>query len=92
MPDETIMDNLQLIIKSIDLISSRFSKIDHPDDLVSSESGVIILDAIAMRLQVIGELLKKIDKKDHSFLKSYATACPCRVGSLYSQVNQAYET
>ena len=34
-------------------------------------TGVTILDSIAMWLQVVGELLKKIDKENRSFLKKY---------------------
>ncbi|MFO7752726.1 MAG: DUF86 domain-containing protein [Desulfobacteraceae bacterium] len=71
MPDEIIMDNLRLISESLDPIDARFQKITYPDDFVSNESGVIILDAVSMRLQVVGELLKKIDDKDKLFLKAY---------------------
>ena len=71
MPDEIILENLRLISESLELINARFQKIKHPDDFVSNESGVIILDAISMRLQVVGELLKKIDNKDKFFLKAY---------------------
>jgi len=63
MLDDRIRDNLQIIMESIVLIENRFFKINSADDLVSSEGGVLILDALAMRLQVIGELLKKIDNE-----------------------------
>ena len=71
MLDDIIRDNLRVILESIVLIENRFSKINSADDFVSSEGGVLILDAIAMRLQVIGELLKKISKIDKSFLELY---------------------
>ncbi len=71
MHDEIILENLQLISESLDLINKRFSNIHHPDDFVLDENGVLILDAIAMRLQVVGELLKKIDRENRSFLKGY---------------------
>ena len=71
MPEGIILENLQLISESLNLVNQRFSDINQPDDFVSNDTGVLILDAIAMRLQVIGELLKKIDKKDPSFLKSH---------------------
>ena len=71
MPDEIISENLQLIYESLDLINKRFANISRPDDFVLDDSGVIVLDSITMRLQVIGELLKKIDKADKSFLKNY---------------------
>jgi len=71
MFDDVIFENLQLISESLDLINDRFLKINQPDDFVSNENGVLILDAIAMRLQVAGELLKKIEKRNKSFLKQY---------------------
>ncbi len=71
MLDDIIRDNLQIILESIVLIEQRFSKINSAEDLVSSTDGVLILDAIAMRLQVVGELLKKINKVDKSILKNY---------------------
>lgn len=71
MPDEIISENLFLIFKSIDLILNRFEDIRKPDDFVLDDNGVTILDSIAMRLQVIGELLKKVEKADNSFLKNY---------------------
>ena len=71
MLDDIIRDNLQIILESIVLIEKRFSKINSADDFVSSADGVLILDAIAMRLQVVGELLKKINKMDKSILENY---------------------
>jgi len=71
MLDDMIRDNLQIIVESIALIEGRFSKIKKADDLVSSAGGVLILDAIAMRLQVVGELLKKISKIDKNILENY---------------------
>jgi len=71
MSDEIIYENLLLIFESLDLINKRFTNIGHPSDLVLDDSRVIILDSIAMRLQVVGELLKKIDKENSSFLKGY---------------------
>jgi len=71
MPDGIILENLQLISDSLDLIYKRFLSIKKPEDFVLDDNGVLILDAIAMRLQVVGELLKKIDKENGSFLKGY---------------------
>jgi uncharacterized protein with HEPN domain len=71
MPDDIISENLFLITKSIDLVLSRFEDIHKPDDFVLDDNGVTILDSISMRLQVVGELLKKIEKADNSFLNNY---------------------
>jgi len=71
MLNNIISDNLELILESIILIEKRFSKIDMPEKFVSSPGGVLILDAISMRLQVIGELTKKIHRIEASLLEQY---------------------
>ncbi len=71
MLDNIIIDNLQSVLESIALIEKRFSEIDSPDNFVTSAEGVLILDAISMRLQVIGELTKKNDKIDVSLFERY---------------------
>ena len=72
MPDDLIIENLHGIADAIELITVRFSTIAVADDLVMNPDGVLILDAICMRLQIIGELLKKIQKIDPLVLKGYA--------------------
>jgi uncharacterized protein with HEPN domain len=62
MPDDIIIDNLRDILDSINLIENRFSGITEADDFIMNADGVLVLDSICMRLQIIGELLKKIDK------------------------------
>ena len=72
MPEEEIVDILDLIIDSIDLVQKRFTRSSDPEDFISTSDGVTFLDAISMRLQVIGESVKRIQKKDLSFLNRYA--------------------
>ena len=71
MPKEEIIDSLDLIIESARLVQERFLKIREAEDFVSTSDGVTLLDAIAMRLQVIGESVKQIQKIDSSFLLGY---------------------
>jgi uncharacterized protein with HEPN domain len=71
MHEEEIADYLDLMLESIELIESRFLKIGLPDEFVQSSNGVTYLDAISMRLQVIGESVRKIQKIEPSFLKQY---------------------
>ena len=71
MPDDLIIDNLQDINDSIELIEIRFSRITTADDFLVSADGVLILDSICMRLQIIGELLKKIHKIDPLIWEGY---------------------
>jgi uncharacterized protein with HEPN domain len=42
-----------------------------PEDFVLSADGATILDAVSMRLQVIGESVRKFQKLDPSFLNRY---------------------
>ena len=91
MLDDIIQDNLQFIMESIVLIENRFSSINSADDLVLSEDGVLVLDAIAMRLQVVGELLKKINKVNNSILENYPEVEWNKIMRLRDIVSHHYE-
>ena len=69
MHDTIVKDYLKTILDAISLIEFRFDKINKTDDFVKSPEGVTLLDSIFMRLQVIGETTKKIEKKDPEILK-----------------------
>jgi uncharacterized protein with HEPN domain len=71
MSKDEIIDILELIAESIQLVQERFSRIQEADDFVNTAEGVTLLDAISMRLQVIGESVKQIQKIDASFLKDH---------------------
>ena len=71
MPDDFVIDNLHGIIDSIELVEIRFAGIAKSEDFVMNTDGVVILDSICMRLQIIGELLKKIHKINPVILESY---------------------
>lgn len=68
MSEDEIIDVLDLIFEPIGLVEDRFREIDECDDFVSTSNGVTLLDAIAMRLQVIGECVKRLEKKAPRFL------------------------
>jgi len=72
MHEQEIADYLDLMLDSIVLIESRFLNIRQPDEFVQSSDGITFLDAISMRLQVIGESVRKIQKIDPSVLKHYS--------------------
>ena len=91
MLDNIIRDNLQIILESIVLIEDRFSKISNADDLVYSDSGILMLDGITMRLQVIGELLKKINMMDKSLLEKYPEIEWDKIMRLRDIVSHHYE-
>jgi len=71
MSDILVTDNLQDIISSIELVEKRFIGITGADDFVLTEGGMLILDSICMRLQVVGELVKKIQKIDPDVFEKY---------------------
>ena len=73
MFNEILLEKVNLVIESIELIEERFSSIKNPDDLVLSPQGVMVLDSISRRLQVIGEQIKGIDKLDGDLLTRYQT-------------------
>ena len=71
MPDDFITEYFQDILDSIELIEIRFAGIAKSDDFVMNANGVLTLDSIWMRLQIIGKLLKKIDKINPTIWEKY---------------------
>lgn len=72
MHEDEIVDCVDQMLESIKLIESRYLKIRFPDEFVQSADGITLLDAISMRLQVIGESVRKIQKINPSFLDAYS--------------------
>jgi uncharacterized protein with HEPN domain len=71
MLEDEIVDLLDLMLESTELIEKRFSRIRVAEDFVLSADGVTLLDAVSMRLQVIGESVRKIQKVDPLYLNRY---------------------
>lgn len=71
MSDQETIELLVWMMDSINLVQERFSEIKAPDDFVQSSGGILLLDAIAMRLQVIGETVKQIQKSTPLFFEQY---------------------
>ena len=57
-----LLDRCDQIMESIDLIQLWSRPIQAPEDFLLSPERVLIFDACVMRLQVIGENIKKIDE------------------------------
>ena len=68
---EIILSLFEDIKEAIELINQRAEDIDSPADFLGDNDGLTKLDAISMRLQVIGESLKKVDRVDAYFLNKY---------------------
>lgn len=64
---------LDLIKSSLQEVSKRIDKITDPNDFLTSESGVILLDSICMKLSAVGESIKNLDKiTNHELLPKYS--------------------
>lgn len=71
MFNELIFNILNDIQDSIEIISQRTKEINIADDFLENDDNLTIYDAVVMRLQVIGELIKSIQNKNHNYLKRY---------------------
>jgi uncharacterized protein with HEPN domain len=91
MSKDDIADHLDFMAQSVRLVKERFSKIDKPDDFVTSTDGVTILDAISMRLQVIGESVKQIQKLSPSFLIKHPEIEWNKISKFRDLVSHHYE-
>ncbi len=91
MSEDEITDNLDLMIESIALVQQRFSKILEAADFADSTEGVTLLDAISMRLQVIGELVKKIQKVAPLYLSGYTEIDWKKIAKFRDLVSHHYE-
>ena len=91
MHDEEVADYIELIIESIELIETRFSRVGSPGEFVQSEDGVTLLDAISMRLQVIGESVRKIQKTEPAFLGSHRQIEWDKIARFRDLVSHHYE-
>ncbi|MFA5329285.1 MAG: HepT-like ribonuclease domain-containing protein [Prolixibacteraceae bacterium] len=60
------------IIENIETIQKRTFELQSHTDFVSSESGMILLDSVCMKLVAIGESIKSLDKiTNREFLPRY---------------------
>jgi uncharacterized protein with HEPN domain len=86
-----VADILVLVNESIALVEERFEAIRAPEDFVESPEGLTLLDSIAMRLQVIGESVKKIMKLDALFLDQYKDIEWVKIAKLRDLVSHHYD-
>ena len=65
---EIVMDSLQKIRIAIETILERAAVVSDPNELLTSPSGMMRLDAICMNLIALGEAVKGLDKQTHGQL------------------------
>ncbi len=91
MLDFVIQDRFQRILESINLIKARTNKFEKATDLVRPEDGAVLLDSIALRLQVIGEHVKKIDTLDSSLFPEKLNLDPDPIIRFRDFISHHYE-
>ena len=80
-----------MIAEAMDLIVQRFKAIGEAEDFVKNSVGVGILDSVCMRLQIIGELTKKIDKMHPKLLNNYPDVEWPNIMKLRDIISHHYE-
>lgn len=71
MLDPVVKDSLEIVEQCLEIISQRSRAITNADDFINSDQGLVLLDSIAMRLQVIGEKVKKIESLSPGIFQPY---------------------
>ena len=61
-----IIDRCEQVVESIDLILHWSEAINTPEEFLLSPDSVLVFDGCVMRLQIIGESIKKIDDQTKS--------------------------
>jgi uncharacterized protein with HEPN domain len=56
------LDIVNLIVENLEIVLKRTDNIHFPDEFSQTESGMILLDSICMKLVAIGESIKNLDK------------------------------
>ncbi len=63
--------SLEIILGHIQICEDRFSGIITPEDFVKTKAGNVLLDSIVIRLQAIGENLKRMLKNNPELIQKY---------------------
>ncbi len=92
MHKEFVQSSLESILESIEIIEARLSSIKNADDFMSTPAVVTKLDSISMRLQIIGELLKKIDKVDSNYLIKFRQVEWEKIIKMRDIISHHYDT
>jgi uncharacterized protein with HEPN domain len=91
VPEDELLDMLELISESVRLVQDRFAHIKTPEEFCTSSEGTTLLDAITMRLQVVGESVKQIQKLDAAYLDDYREIQWDKIARFRDLVSHHYE-
>ncbi len=71
---QLVLSEIGQIIETIDVVLRRTRDIRILNDFLLSESGMILLDSVCMKLIAIGESVKKLDRlTNKDLLRNYST-------------------
>ena len=65
---ELVLDIISQMEATLQTVIHRTERIRSVDDFLRSDSGMILLDSVCMKLVAVGESLKNIDKITHNSL------------------------
>lgn len=71
MSNELLYKKIMDVYEAIQKIKRSFESIGTPEDFLKNQDSLDKLDAISMRLQAIGEVLKKVSRDFPETLKEY---------------------
>lgn len=91
MVEHIINDRLNLLAENCSLIINRTQDIYMPSDFISNNENTILLDAVAMRLQVIGEHVKKIEQIQPGYFLTVLGIDPTPIIRFRDFISHHYE-
>jgi uncharacterized protein with HEPN domain len=91
MSEDVLLDQFKSILESIEITQDRFDTIQAAEDFVTSPEGVTKLDSIAMRLQIIGEIIKSIDTKHSTLFQNYPLIDWKKIMKLRDLISHHYD-
>jgi uncharacterized protein with HEPN domain len=71
-----VIDELQSVKKLLQIVQEWTLHVNSTDDFLLSPNGVILLDAVCMKLLAIGEVIKAIDRRTNKQLFPLYPAIP----------------
>ena len=88
---ELVIDILEEMLKAVNKIDFRCSKVSCVDDFLDDEEGQILLDSICMLLIAVGESVKQIDKiTDNKLLINYTEVPWSKVAGMRDILSHHY--
>jgi uncharacterized protein with HEPN domain len=91
MPDNIILERLELTLGHTGVIMQRMVSVPDAEWFISGEEGEQMYDSIIARLQPIGENIKKIEKEEPGFTKKNLLLNPGEIIRFRDLISHHYE-